>query len=53
LSNGFKLRQNGQQINRSGASYIFMALAEHPTGGAPVFRPLPHDNNNEQLCLLN
>jgi hypothetical protein len=30
LSNGFKLRQNGQQINRSGASYIFMALAEHP-----------------------
>jgi hypothetical protein len=36
LSNGFKLRQNGQQINRSGASYIFMALAEHPTGGANV-----------------
>ena len=36
LSNGFKLRQNGQQINRSGASYIFMALAEHPFGGDGV-----------------
>jgi hypothetical protein len=30
LSNGFKLRQNGQQINRSGASYIFAAFAELP-----------------------
>jgi hypothetical protein len=36
LSNGFKLRQNGQQINRSGASYIFMALAENPFGGDGV-----------------
>ena len=30
LSNGFKLRQNGQQINRSGASYIFAAFASTP-----------------------
>jgi len=30
LSNGFKLRQNGQQINRSGASYIFAAFAKLP-----------------------
>jgi len=36
LSNGFKPRQNGQQINRSGASYIFAAFAEHPFGGSGV-----------------
>jgi len=30
LSNGFKLRETGNAINGSGASYIYMAFAEHP-----------------------
>ena len=39
LSNGFKLRETGNAINGSGASYIYMAFAEHPfvsSKGAPV-----------------
>jgi hypothetical protein len=30
LSNGFKLRQTGDSLNRSGQTYIFMAFAENP-----------------------
>ena len=30
LSNGFKLRETGNAINGSGASYIYMAFAENP-----------------------
>ena len=30
LSNGFKLRRNGNDVNGSGASYIYMAFAEAP-----------------------
>ena len=30
LSNGFKLRETGNAINGSGATYIYMAFAEHP-----------------------
>jgi hypothetical protein len=30
LSNGFKVRDNGSQVNGSGATYIFMAFAENP-----------------------
>jgi hypothetical protein len=40
LSNGFKLRSLTTGTNGSGRTYIFMALAENPFGGA-VFRPLP------------
>ena len=36
LSNGFKWRAGGQQMNRSGASYIFAAFAEHPFGGSGI-----------------
>ena len=34
LSNGFKLRRNGNDVNGSGASYIFMAFAEAPLVGS-------------------
>jgi hypothetical protein len=30
LSNGFKIRTNQQQFGTSGATYIYMAFAEHP-----------------------
>ena len=30
LSNGFKLRVSGSYSNSSGATYIYMAFAEHP-----------------------
>ena len=30
LSNGFKIRETGNSVNGSGASYIYMAFAEHP-----------------------
>ena len=30
LSNGFKLRETGNAVNGSGASYIYLAFAEHP-----------------------
>jgi len=30
LSNGFKVRDNGSQVNGSGATYIYMAFAENP-----------------------
>ena len=39
LSNGFKLRETGNAINGSGASYIYMAFAENPfvsSTGIPV-----------------
>jgi hypothetical protein len=39
LSNGFKLRETGNAVNGSGASYIYMAFAEHPfvsSKGVPV-----------------
>ena len=36
LSNGFKARDNQNNINGSGRSYIFMAFAEHPFGGTGV-----------------
>jgi hypothetical protein len=40
LSNGFKARDNQNNINGSGRSYIFMAFAEHPFGGNGV-APVP------------
>ena len=39
LSNGFKLKGNGNDINANGASYFYMAFAEHPfvsSEGVPV-----------------
>ena len=36
LSNGFKWRADGQQMNRSGASYVFVAFASNPFGGNDV-----------------
>ena len=39
LSNGFKLRETGNAVNGSGASYIYLAFAEHPfvsSKGVPV-----------------
>jgi len=39
LSNGFKLRETGNAINGSGASYIYMAFAENPfvtSSGVPA-----------------
>ena len=39
LSNGFKLRETGNAVNGSGASYIYIAFAEHPfvsSKGVPV-----------------
>ena len=30
LSNGFKLRETGTDINGSSTTYIFMAFAQHP-----------------------
>jgi len=36
LSNGFKPRDNQNNINGSGRTYIFMAFAEHPFGGSNV-----------------
>jgi len=40
LSNGFKARDNQNNINGSGRTYIFMAFAEHPFGGDGV-APVP------------
>ena len=40
LSNGFKLRASDGGVNGSGSTYIFMAFAEHPFGGADV-APVP------------
>jgi len=39
LSNGFKLKGNGNDINANGGTYIYMAFAEHPfvsSKGVPV-----------------
>ena len=36
LSNGFKVRGTSGEQNSSGATYIYMAFAEHPFGGANV-----------------
>jgi len=39
LSNGFKLKGNGNDVNANGASYLYMAFAEHPfvsSEGVPV-----------------
>ena len=39
LSNGFKLRESGTDVNQSGIVYIYMAFAEHPfvgDGTSPV-----------------
>ena len=39
LSNGFKLRETGNAVNGSGATYIYIAFAEHPfvsSKGVPV-----------------
>ncbi len=36
LSNGFKARDNQNNINGSGRTYIYMAFAEHPFGGDGV-----------------
>ena len=39
LSNGFKLRESGTDVNQSGVVYIYMAFAEHPfvgDGTSPV-----------------
>ena len=33
LSNGFKLRESGTDINGSSTTYIYMAFAEHPFNG--------------------
>jgi hypothetical protein len=40
LSNGFKVRNANGTTNTSGATYIFMAFAEHPFGGSGV-APVP------------
>ena len=40
LSNGFKARDDQNNINGSGRTYIFMAFAEHPFGGDGV-APVP------------
>jgi len=40
LSNGFKARDNQNNINGSGRTYIYMAFAEHPFGGDGV-APVP------------
>ena len=40
LSNGFKARDNQNNINGSGRSYIYLAFAEHPFGGTGV-APVP------------
>jgi hypothetical protein len=34
LSNGFKARTTDANVNASGGTYIYMAFAEHPFGGA-------------------
>jgi len=34
LSNGFKARDNQNNINGSGRTYIFIAFAENPFGGS-------------------
>lgn len=36
LANGFKLRASGGDINASGSTYIYLAFAEAPFGGAGV-----------------
>jgi hypothetical protein len=36
LSNGFKVRSSAARVSESGATYIYMAFAEHPFGGAGV-----------------
>ena len=39
LSNGFKLKGNGNDVNANGANYLYMAFAEHPfvsSKGVPV-----------------
>jgi len=36
LSNGFKLRNNWNDMNSSNESYIYCAFAEHPFGGSNV-----------------
>jgi hypothetical protein len=36
LSNGFKARSTNTAVNGSGATYIYMAFAEHPFGGDGV-----------------
>ena len=33
LSNGFKIRTDGGAVNGSGSTFIFLAVAEHPSGG--------------------
>ena len=40
VSNGFKIKNTTNGMNGSGASYIFMAFAEHPFGGDGV-APVP------------
>ena len=40
LSNGFKARTTDANVNASGGTYIFMAIAEHPFGGSSV-APVP------------
>ena len=36
LSNGFKLRESGTDVNQSGITYIYIAFAEHPFVGDGV-----------------
>jgi len=36
LSNGFKLREVSASYNATGSTYIYIAFAEHPFGGANV-----------------
>jgi hypothetical protein len=39
LSNGFKLRTNNSQVNRSSGAYVYLAFASHPfvgDGTSPV-----------------
>ena len=36
LSNGFKLRSGGGNVNGSGYTYMFMSVAEHPFGGSNI-----------------
>jgi hypothetical protein len=36
LSNGYKIRGTQTNLNASGSTYIYMAFAEHPFGGADI-----------------
>ena len=52
VSNGYKLRNTSAAVNTSGATYIYMAFAEHPfvsSKGVPV-TARQEDNNMCEYC---